>query len=289
MLINSPVTPNRLDSREGLLAELAIIDAEGWDGPAGQRLLGHVRSRIVRPQVVAAGLRGPAADQAEATGWAAAWEVLSRPEIRAAASPWGLLWVAVRRAVLGEVVAAVHLAGVRNGWRAEHSRQECWRGTGQHQPSDPPVSLAVLIEHGWEPEAQPIESGVDLGPRLEQVVSALVRAGWQPRSARAVVEGVAVTAVRDGKSSAEAVGWRPLARRLGLPPWQVRRVTVLLLGAPGWPGLVERMTAEGCHILDDRGIAAALRSTALSGSPPPPVAAGRRGRPARTARTRAAS
>lgn len=289
MLINNTVTPNRLDSREGLLAELAIIDAQGWDGPAGQRLLGHVRSRIVRPQVVAAGLRGPAADQAEATGWAAAWEVLSRPEIRAAASPWGLLWVAVRRAVLGEVVAAVHLAGVRNGWRAEHARQEYSRGTDQQQPSDPPVSLAVLIEHGWEPAAQPIESGVELGPMLEQVVAALVRAGWQPRSARAVVEGVAVTAVRDGKSSAEAVGWRPLARRLGLPPWQVRRVTVLLLGAPGWPGVIERMVVEGRHVLQQRGIGAAVRSTTLGWQPPPPAAARSAERPGGETRAPVAS
>jgi hypothetical protein len=104
-----------------------------------------------------------------------------------------------------------------------------------------------------------------------------------------VVEGVAVTAVRDGKASQEAKGWRPLARRLGLPPWQVRRVTVLLLGAPGWPGLVEQMTAEGCHILDGPSIAAALRSTAVSGWPPPPVAARTRGLPAGDPRPLAAS
>ncbi len=97
--------------------------------------------------------------------------------------------------------------------------------------------------------------------------------GWGPAAAGAVVEGVAVTAVRDGKASAEAVGWRPLAAHLGLPPWQVRRVTVLLLGAPGWPGVVERMASEGEEVLDERGTRAALCSTACRRWPPPPKAA----------------
>lgn len=289
MSINSTRTPSRLDGREGLLAELAAIDTEGWDGPAGQRLLSYVRSHIVRPQVVAMGLRGPAADQAEATGWAVAWEALASSSIRRATTPWGLLWVAVRRAVLGEVIASAYLASARNGWRAGSARQQHQSLVGHSSAMDPPISLSVLVEHGWEPAAATSGDTRDLGRRLEAVVSALVGAGWDERAAHAVVEGVAVTAVRDGKASHEAKGWRPLARRLGLPPWQVRRVTVLLLGAPGWPGLVERMTGEGCDILEDPSITAALRSTAISGWPPPPVAANARGLPAGTCPALAAS
>lgn len=265
MTITNPGTRSALDTREGLLAELPTIDLEGWDGAAARRLLAYVRAHLVRPQVVAAGLRGPAADQAEATGWAATWEVLSRPVVRTAASPWGLLWVTVRRAVLGEVVAGAHLSGVRNGWRMESVRREEQASNGQRRASDPPVSLGVLVERGWEPAAEPIEAGGELGPKLEAVVVALVDAGWRQGADRAVVEAVAVTAVRDGKASAEAVGWRPLATRLGLPPWQVRRVTVLLLGAPGWPGLVERMAAQGSGVLfggDGQG-----RGEVGSGSP----------------------
>ena len=53
-----------LDSREGLLDELLAIDDLGWSSDRGEHLLCYVRAHIVLPQVVAAGLRGPAADQA---------------------------------------------------------------------------------------------------------------------------------------------------------------------------------------------------------------------------------
>lgn len=277
MTITSSRARTRLDTRDGLLAELTAVEEDGWDGATGRKLLAYVHSHLVRPQVVAAGLRGPAADQAEATGWAAAWEVLNQPSIRTATSPWGLVWVTVRRAVLGEVVAGTHVSGARNGWRVERARREQQANDGQGRASEPPVSLSVLVEDGWEPTAQPIEPGVELGPRLEQVVAGLVYAGWEQRAARAVVEAVADTALSDGKASGEVVGWRLVAARLGLPPWQVRRVTVLLLGAPGWPGVIERMALEGCHVLHEPSIKAAVRSTTLSRWPPPPAAARRAG------------
>lgn len=62
-----------LNSREGLLAELEAVDAEGWEGDRGRRLLAYVRATIVRPQVLSARLTGPVAQQAEATGWEVAW------------------------------------------------------------------------------------------------------------------------------------------------------------------------------------------------------------------------
>ncbi|MFZ5871533.1 MAG: hypothetical protein ACOYXW_13545, partial [Actinomycetota bacterium] len=172
--------------------------------------------------------------------------------------------------------------GVRNAWRAESTRRVGATGHGHPQPSDPPVSLDMLAEQGWQPAAQPLSADVELGPRLDAVVAALVEVGWGRRAARAVVEGVAVAAERDGKTSGEAVGWRPLAARLGLPPWQVRRVTVLLLGAPGWPGLVERMATQGPDVLEEQQVGAAVRSTVVGWWPPPPVAARRAGPRART-------
>lgn len=262
-----------IDTREGLLQELVAIETSGWEGPEGQRLLGHVRTHIVRPQVRAAGLRGPAAEQAEATGWAVAWEVLNRPTIHTADSPWGLLWVAVRKAIAGERLAADYHASVRNSWRAERARL-AQDESGQARTFARPLSLSTLLEEGWEPEAEPWAC-TGLGRRLEAVIESLVHVGWERRAAHAVVEAVALTAVRDGKASAEAKGWRPLASRLGMPPWQVRRVTVLLLGAPGWPGVVERMATDGCQVLKEDRILAAFRSTTTSSWPPPPAAARR--------------
>ena len=262
-----------LDSREGLLQELVAIEAAGWGSVNGERLLSYVRDHIVRPQVAAAGLRGPAADQAEATGWAVAWETLNRTSIHTAGSPWGVLWVAVRKAIAGERFAADYQASVRNSWRAGNARLEqpmAGRAGGFARP----LSLSLLLEEGWEPEAEPWAC-TGLGRRLEALIEALVHVGWERRAAHAVVEGIALAAVRDGKATADAKGWRPLAARLGLPPWQVRRVTVLLLGAPGWPGLVERMASHGCQVLEDDSIVAAMRSTTTSSCPPPPAAARR--------------
>ena len=121
-----------LDSREGLLQELVAIEAAGWGSVNGERLLSYVRDHIVRPQVAAAGLRGPAADQAEATGWAVAWETLNRTSIHTAGSPWGVLWVAVRKAIAGERLAADYQASVRNSGglrtRAWNSQRPAGRG-----------------------------------------------------------------------------------------------------------------------------------------------------------------
>ena len=69
---------------------------------AGRELLDHVRRAVVVPVVRRSGLRGPAADQAEASGWEAAWDALRRPTARTAENPGGMVWVAVRRAVAAE-------------------------------------------------------------------------------------------------------------------------------------------------------------------------------------------
>lgn len=74
-------------STDVLLAALDRITTEGWDGPTACELLRVVRARIVVPLVVASRLQGAAAEQAEASGWERAWEVLSRPSLREARHP----------------------------------------------------------------------------------------------------------------------------------------------------------------------------------------------------------
>src|SRR3954454_2452891 len=77
--------------RHSLLRMLDAIDVEGWDGPTGTALLHYVRERIVRPLAISVGLRGAVASQAEATAWQGLWVELTKPSLRAATSPWGVL------------------------------------------------------------------------------------------------------------------------------------------------------------------------------------------------------
>lgn len=81
------------------------VDSEGWNGAAGRELLERVRREVVLPLVRRSGLRGLAADQAEATGWEVAWQTLARPSTRLAENPGGVVWVAVRRGIHAEAAA----------------------------------------------------------------------------------------------------------------------------------------------------------------------------------------
>ena len=261
-----------LTSREGLLLELDAIDTEGWESDRGRSLLSYVRTAVVHPQVLSARLRGPGADQAEATGWEVAWEALASPRIREVQSPWGWIWVAVQRAISSEVMGARYLTTEDKGRRAFAAQAS----TDSATHLAPPLSLTQLVDRGWEREQR--ATHLQLGPSLQAVVVALVAAGWEPRAAHAVLEGVISSVTRDGGGRNVAQGWRTLAARLGLPPWQVRRVSLALLGAPGWAGAIERIRDRGLVALEDSDLRAALRSTALS-SLPTPVAAARMSRP----------
>jgi hypothetical protein len=244
-------TPPRL-TRDDLLAALSKIDAEGWDGPAASQLLDHVRRYLVRPQVFAARLHGLAALQAEATGWETAWETLTRPYLRTTENLVGVLWVAIRRAVRGEVVAARFASSPRRGW--------CWSPSG-HPDDDPaelvarryeePLSLEGLRQTGFEVSAPPMIA--PLRAALDAVVAAMVDEGWDYAPARHAVEAVAANAGRGCARATTASGWRTLAHGTGLPPWQVRRLTVLLCGAPGWRGLIELMVETGHDALRQLG------------------------------------
>jgi hypothetical protein len=225
--------------QQGLLDALGVIDAEGWDSPTSAALLLHIREEIIRPLAADVGLRGAAASQAEATAWEAVWLLLCEPRIRTARSPWGIVWQTARRVLLSEILATRWGAEPRRAWEREaKARAGIW---GR------PVSLDVLLEGGHEPAFEPWppslpESRVSVA--LNYAEAALVSAGWHAETASRIVAEIA--AMEEGLShDATVVGWRPLAARLGLPPWQARRLTFILRGSVDRPGLLARLIADG--------------------------------------------
>lgn len=268
----APPDPHDVSSDHGLLQALGVVDRAGWEGREGTAVLTYARLRVVRPQVRRAGLSGPAANQAEATGWAVAWELLSSRGLRSARSPWGLITVAVRRAVLGEVVTAAYGTGLREAWRLAARASGSPGVHGEAASVRRPVSLSVLDPDLCAPaDARTTE---DIGPTLEVIVAAMVRAGWPRNEAVGVCEWVACRAPRRGVprdreggrhgTTTHAQGWRTLARLLGIPAWRARRATVLLFGSPSWPGLVEQVACEGPVVLQRTDVVAALRSTVVA-------------------------
>jgi hypothetical protein len=274
-------SPSIARDREGLLAALDDIDRAGWESREAERLLTYVRATVVRPNVAATGLSGPTAEQAEATAWEACWEVLASPSLRSARSPWGVLWATARRAVLGEVVAGAYGMDVRSGWRlARPDPDPDTSGQGPARTAttigyDPPVSLSAMDGEGGELPSDPGSAVPASGPVLSGVVHALVSVGWPERSAQVIVEAVAAGATCNSCTVSGARGWRRLAQGLDMPPWQVRRVMVVMLGARGWPGLVERLVTDGKGSLDGDEMRAALRSTLVAWAPSPVTAARR--------------
>ncbi|MCU0277302.1 MAG: hypothetical protein MUF33_00960 [Candidatus Nanopelagicales bacterium] len=278
---DTELCPSITRDREGLLAVLDVIDRAGWDSREAERLLTYVRATVVRPNVAATGLTGPAAEQAEATAWGACWEVLASPSLRSARSPWGVLWATARRAALGEVVAGAYGMDARSGWRLARlgTDHEVSGPVPVDTPTagryDPPVSLTDVDGRAVEPTSDSGQTGPSSGLVLSDVVHALVNVGWSERPARVIVEAVAAGATRKSCTVSGARGWRRLAQALDMPPWQVRRVMVVMLGTPGWPGLVERLVTDGKEILDESDMRAALRSTVVAWWPSPVTAARR--------------
>lgn len=254
--------------RASLLAALGLIDRQGWDGPVATTLLSFVRDDLVRPLVVDVGLRGGAAAQAEATGWATAWEVLTDPKLRHARSPWGVVWKAVLRALRNEQVAGIYGVPPRKAWRLA-------RDTDAQTRTRPPVSLAELIDLGWEPACPPDQQRGGLGPILTSVVQAMSEVGWRRADAVPLVQMIAETVTRSGVLSKQLPGWRRVMQEVELPAWQVRRTTVLLIGLPGWPGIVERVSTDGPAVLRTAEVRAALRSTVHPSHRSPALAARR--------------
>lgn len=219
---------------------------------------------------------------AESTGWAAAWETLRSADVREAASPWGFVRSAVRIAVAGEQLAEAYGTTVKTAWQIRRSYLA--RTVGRLSPrygwsrvADPaalshPVSLTALADAGYEPRAEATVPARSC-PRLAAIADLLTRHGWSVEIAHAAVLHVAENARANPAGSLRAHGWREMAAELEIPGWQARRVTVLLVGAPGWPGLVERMEAGGTDALDGPVIEAAVRATCEETMRPPARAA----------------
>jgi len=242
-----------LRDHDQLRRTLARIDEQGWDGPTGRSLLEFIRQDMIRPMIVAMGLRGTAACEAEATGWAAAWEALCNPRLVEAEMPWSLVHAAARHALLGELLAARYASGVHRAWRI----RDAVRGS-EFDPRVMPVDdLTELLEAREDPAdgARGLLDAV-LGPIRER----LVQLGWSAASVGVVVDAVLDARLTVGPDGACA-GWRPLAAELGVAPWRVRRLAVALLGGPQWPGMIARVVREGATALDTRTGRAALEAT----------------------------
>lgn len=247
--------------RQGLLDALALVDAHGWDSEPATALLTQIRYELIRPLTIDIGLRGTAAAQAEASAWETVWLKLCDPHLRSAASPWGVIWQTARRAVLAEVLAARWGTETRRAW--EHNAEE---RTGRRAR---PISLEPLLASGFEPaDASPPPEpapGTPVASALQFATDALTQAGWDPDEARRIVAEVALMDEALGRGTT-VVGWRPLAARLAVPPWQARRLTYLLRGSADRPGLLARLIAEGpqiVHAVELREAIAATRSRTL--------------------------
>ncbi|WP_372593411.1 hypothetical protein [Actinotalea sp.] len=241
-------------TRESMLAWLAVIDDEGWAGPAGTELLNYVREDIVRPVVIHVGLRGVRASQAEATAWQEAWKALCRPSLRQAAEPWGVLWGTIRRAAMGESVAGQYGCAPREAWRLEAEAR-----AGRLQP---PLSLDGLRESGWDPTAEDASPSevVEAAGALRDAVGALAAAGWPHHLAARIVILLSLDhPPANARSTVQ--GWRLLATDLQIAPWQARRLTLLLRGTDEAPGLLARLHAEGRAVLLEVPTRVALYAT----------------------------
>lgn len=272
-----------ISSADGLREALARIAREGWDGPFGRAVLDYARTVVVARAVRAAGFIGADAEFAEATGWAAAWEAMTSRCIRNAESPWGVVAAAVRAAVLNERMAQTYGTDARAAWRihrfkqaqrvgAPQTRGRTWSVIADQAALARPLSLTALLEVGYEPPAATRIPAGD-GERLQLVIDVLVRHGWRPELAHAAILHVSDHARQNPAGPPKAHGWREMSLELGIPPWQARRVTVLLLGTAEWPGLVERVVVGGEAALTGPAIEAAVRATVDEAMRPPARAA----------------
>ena len=275
---DDPDSPRAARNRHGLLDWLAEVDEHGWDSRAGEALLTYVRLTVVRPQIIARGLVGPVADHAEATAWEMTWRVLNGNAIREAESPWGILWAAARRAVADESVAAVYGTSGRTAWQRRAAHRIEARNQGGHGATSalPPLSLDALTELGHEPPDTSMDTPQPPTPSvlLTDAAACLERAGWSRREAAAILTCLAERADHHRGRARLRGGWRALAVDVAIPGWQARRLTHVLLGTRGWPGLIERLaTATLAESINDAGVIDAILSTRVARMPSPELLA----------------
>ncbi len=224
-------------SAQSLHRQLDLIADQGWDGPVAAQLLRELRTHVVRPVVRAARLHGPAADQAESTAWAAAWEAIRRPSARSAENPGGMVWMAVRRSVVTEVQHSIRIGTpVGDALTLDHV--------------NPPVAGTPVWDDRWHDPRSTVATH-----HLRLVIDLLVTVGWE----RPVIEDVIALLADAGP---DGPGWRTVARRLGLPAWQVRRVALLVVTGPTTT-LLELVVRHGAAAVGHPAAGWAARSTLL--------------------------
>lgn len=255
--------------RATLLQMLDTIDDEGWNGPTGTRLLHYLRERVVRPLAITVGLRGAAACQAESTAWQALWVELTKPSLRRAASPWGILGQVARRQLLGEIVAARFATNDRRAWKLEVASRDGALG--------PAVSLDLLLEAGWEPATDVPDPGhrLEAAAPIEAARRALMLVGWSEQEATSILATVLETPTTRVDDRTQFPGWRAMAATLGMPAWQARRLTIALRGTNDWPGVLARIVAEGPDVVESPIVGAALMATRRHSDRSPVLAARR--------------
>jgi hypothetical protein len=234
---------------------LHAVDLDGWDSAAGRQLLDHIRTAVVVPVVRRSGLRGPAADQAEASGWEAAWDALRRPSARTADNPGGMVWIAVRRAVAAESGFACTSAGRPD--RGPSAPQPAIASSGARSRI---MSLDDLMAGGWHPAESGVARTQGHGPVIAAVLDGLVDAGWDRADAEDAIAIMADQAA-PGRSGSPTTRWRWVSLRLGVPEWQARRLALLLLGGDGWPGILELVVRHGARVFGDPAVRGAVQST----------------------------
>lgn len=242
---------------ERIQEQLDQIDIEGWDSPVGRELLDTAKRLIIKPQLQKLRLRGAVAAQAEATAWEEVWLALRRPTTRRSPNPAGMMWVAARRAIRGEINARHFACSPRKAW--DHLAE------ARAMPGFDSETTGVLsldLAHDQGVELADLASGPrDLGFRLRLIAAAMVRHGWDPEDAADVVAILADQVSVDQRTGSAMVPWRWVSIRLGIPEWRARRCAGLLIGSDGWPGLFEVIVSRGPQVLSDPAIDAAIRAT----------------------------
>jgi hypothetical protein len=249
-------------SAECIHRQLEQIAELGWDSAAGTGLLDQLRRCVVRPLVRRAGLTGPAAEQAEASGWAAAWDALRRSSARTAENPAGMVWVAATRAIRSEVDGAL------GSLVAPEAATSGVGGTDPRTHAAPALSRGHQSAQPAMPVDPPSIERTALGPLLDRVIRPLVHSGWEPVEVRELVAALAEHS-RHSPAVGAVVRWRLVARLLGVPEWRARRLSSLLVGGTEGPGVLVLMLRHGPGILDHEAVTAAVLATTNSWSAVP--------------------
>jgi hypothetical protein len=249
-----PATPESVASTEGLLAALETVAVEGWSGATGTAVLDYAQQRVVKRLVMTRGFSGHAIDEATTTGLTVAWEVLGTRALLASSRPWGVVWRAVDRALSAELLAARHQCAPARAWRVAAS---AGGGEGVLFVEDAPRLEHVL----GDPSSTEHRQG--LGRRLDAVTEAMVGVGWSRWDAEAVVGTAAAMAGGSPSDGRTVTGWRPVAERYGIPPWQVRRALLALLGTESASGILREVMELGPGVIAEPSTVEALRATVV--------------------------